>query len=42
VKTSTECSPWTVIPGDFKWYARVQFAKTIYDRIAAEFPETKK
>jgi polyphosphate kinase 2 (PPK2 family) len=43
VKTSTKLAPWTVIPGDFKWYARVQFAKTVYERIAAEFPEgTKK
>lgn len=41
-KTSTKLAPWTVIPGDFKWYARVQFAKTVYERIAAEFPEAKK
>lgn len=42
VKTSTKLAPWTVIPGDFKWYARVQFAKTVYERISAEFPEVKK
>ncbi len=42
VKTSTRIAPWTVIPGDFKWFARVQFAKTVYDRIAAEFPEVIK
>ena len=41
-KTSTKIAPWTVIPGDYKWHARVQFAKTIYDRIAKEFPITKK
>lgn len=40
-KTSTSIAPWTVIPGDFKWYARVQFAKTIYERVAAEFPASK-
>jgi len=40
VKTSTKVAPWTVIPGDFKWYARVQFAKTILERIAREFPDT--
>jgi len=42
VKTSTKFAPWTVIPGDFKWHARVEFAKTIYQRIAKEFPEIKK
>ena len=42
VKTSTRIAPWRVIPGDFKWFARVQFAKTVYDRIAAEFPEVIK
>ena len=42
LKTSTKISPWTVIPGDFKWFARVQFAKTVYERIAEEFPEGKK
>jgi len=37
-RTSTKDAPWTVIPGDYKWYARVEFAKAIYDRIAREFP----
>jgi len=41
-KTSTKIAPWKVIPGDFKWYARVQFAKTVYERIAAEFPSDQK
>lgn len=41
VKTSTKLAPWTVIAGDYKWHARVSFAKTIYDRIAKEFPEIK-
>jgi len=41
VKTSTKLAPWTVIAGDYKWHARVSFAKTIYDRIAKEFPENK-
>lgn len=38
VKTSTKIAPWKVIPGDYKWHARVQFAKTVYERIAREFP----
>jgi polyphosphate kinase 2 (PPK2 family) len=42
VKTSTNIAPWKVIPGDYKWYARVQFAKTVYERIAKEFPEAGK
>ena len=42
VRTSTKIAPWTVIPGDFKWYARVQFAKSIYERIASQFPDPKK
>ena len=40
-KTSTKIAPWTVIAGDYKWRARVEFAKTIYGRIAKEFPESK-
>lgn len=42
VKTSTKIAPWTVIAGDYKWYARVQFVKTIYERIAREFPKVPK
>ena len=41
VKTSTKTAPWTVIAGDFKWYARVQFAKTVYETIGREFPTRK-
>jgi AMP-polyphosphate phosphotransferase len=41
VKTSTKIAPWTVIAGDYKWRARVDFAKTIYERIAREFPALK-
>lgn len=41
-KTSTKIAPWTVIPGDFKWHARVEFAKTIYQRISKEFPVIRK
>ncbi len=40
-KTSTKYAPWTLIAGDYKWYARVQFAKTVYERIAKEFPDAK-
>jgi polyphosphate kinase 2 (PPK2 family) len=28
-KTSTEYAPWTVVPGNFKWSARLQILKTI-------------
>ncbi|MEX1117953.1 MAG: polyphosphate kinase 2 family protein [Terrimicrobiaceae bacterium] len=32
-KTSTEIAPWTVIPANFKWYARVKVAKTVAERL---------
>ncbi len=35
-KTSTKIAPWTIIPANYKWYARVNFAKTVYDTIAKE------
>jgi polyphosphate kinase 2 (PPK2 family) len=28
-KTDTEVAPWTVIPANFKWYARVKTLKTV-------------
>jgi polyphosphate kinase 2 (PPK2 family) len=34
-KTSTECAPWHVIPGDSKRYARVQVLKTVNEAIEA-------
>jgi polyphosphate kinase 2 (PPK2 family) len=40
-KTSTKNAPWKVIAGDYKWHARVEFAKTVYERVAKEFPEIK-
>ncbi|MFZ4115306.1 MAG: polyphosphate kinase 2 family protein [Chthoniobacterales bacterium] len=33
-KTSTKIAPWTVIPANYKWYARVKFAQTVYETIA--------
>lgn len=33
-KTNTEAAPWTVIPANFKWYARVKSLKTVCERIA--------
>ncbi len=33
-KTSTAEAPWTVIPGNFKWYARVKTVKTVCERIS--------
>lgn len=32
-KTSTKVAPWTIIPANYKWYARVKFAKTVYEAI---------
>ncbi len=32
VKTSTDCAPWKVIAGNFKWHARVKAAKTVLER----------
>ena len=29
--TNTESAPWTVIPSDDKWYARVKTMKTLVD-----------
>jgi len=33
-KTSTPEAPWTVVPANFKWYARVKTLKTVCDRIS--------
>jgi len=33
-KTSTPCAPWTVIAGNFKWYARVKAVKAVCERVA--------
>lgn len=34
-RTSTDYAPWTVIPGNFKWAARVRTVKTVLDRVSA-------
>ena len=33
-KTNTEQAPWTVIPANFKWYARVKTLKAVCEQIA--------
>ncbi len=33
-KTSSDSAPWTVIPANYKWYARVKAVKTVCDRIS--------
>lgn len=33
-KTNTEQAPWTVVPANFKWYARVKTLKTVCDRLS--------
>ncbi len=35
-KTSLKAAPWTIIPANYKWYARVKFAQTVYEKVAAE------
>jgi polyphosphate kinase 2 (PPK2 family) len=32
-KTSTDYAPWTVIPANHKWYARVRAVKTVLDAV---------
>ncbi|MFZ4599428.1 MAG: polyphosphate kinase 2 family protein [Terrimicrobiaceae bacterium] len=32
-KTNTVENPWSVIPGNFKWYARVKTVKTVCERV---------
>jgi len=34
-KTNTEAAPWTVLPANFKWYARVKTLKTVCERVAS-------
>ncbi|MEI6032783.1 MAG: UDP-galactose-lipid carrier transferase [Verrucomicrobiae bacterium] len=36
-KTSQPEVPWTVVPANFKWYARVKTLKTVCERIAKVF-----
>ncbi len=38
-KTSTENAPWIVIPGNFKWYARVRAVKAVAERIAEKLKD---
>ncbi len=33
-KTGTPEAPWTVIPGNFKWYARVKAVKTVCEQVS--------
>ena len=32
-KTSTDIAPWTVVPANYKWFARVQVVKTVLDAV---------
>ena len=34
-KTGSDEAPWTVIPANYKWYARVKAVKTVCERIAS-------
>jgi polyphosphate kinase 2 (PPK2 family) len=33
-KTGSEAAPWTVIPANYKWYARVKTVRTVCDRLS--------
>lgn len=33
-KTSTPAAPWVVIPGNYKWYARVRVVKAVSEQIS--------
>ncbi len=33
-QTSTSAAPWVVLPGNFKWYARVKVVKAVSEQIA--------
>ena len=33
LKTSTRIAPWTIIPANYKWYARLQVVKTVAERV---------
>jgi len=34
-ETDTECAPWTLIEGNWKWWARVKALKTVVNKIEA-------
>ncbi len=38
-RTSTAHAPWSVIAGNFKWYARVRVAKIVADALEAKLKE---
>jgi len=38
-KTNTPENPWSVIPGNFKWYARVKTVKIVCERVAQALGE---
>lgn len=35
-KTSHEHAPWIVIPGNYKWYARVKMVRAVAERVSKE------
>jgi polyphosphate kinase 2 (PPK2 family) len=38
-KTSTDLAPWTIIPANYKWSARVRVVKTVLDAVASALDE---
>lgn len=41
-RTSTDHAPWHVIPGNFKWYARVKVLKTVVHKLQKELKAESK
>ncbi len=36
VKTSTLWAPWTIVEGNYKWYARIKCLQALVDRLSSE------
>ena len=36
IKTTTAQAPWTIVPGNDKYFARVEVLKTVVDRLSKE------
>lgn len=40
-KTSTDASPWYLIPANYKWFARLRIVKTVAERLEKALAKTK-
>ena len=41
-KTSTDIAPWHVIPGNYKWYARIKSLQILNEAVAKALGKKKK